>query len=172
MRFLKYPLGMVCLAVGLLALGAYFAYQLSHPAGWEGENPNAAIRFFQSSFFILAEKPVPLLILAGGGALLTVLGAFLIGATTALLFAASALCFGVIGGAALAERPQGTEPLLDLLQGTVAAVEKHPRDVGIIAGLGFSILLIVVFAAVWREIRSGKGKKPKSKAKAGSQAED
>lgn len=172
MRFLRYPLGVLCLAVGLLALGAYFAHQLSHPAAWEGASANAAIRFFQSSFFILGTKPVALLALLAGGAALTALGAFLIRAFPALLFAASAGCFATLGAACLAQRPGGQEPVLDAAQGAVEAFQKHPRDLGIIAGLGFSVLLIVVFAAVWREIRSGKGKKGKAKAKAGAQAEE
>lgn len=170
MRFLRYPLGAVLAAVGALAVGGYLALEIADPAGWTGASPNPAIRFFQSAFFVLEGKPAPMLALLGGGVSCLAVGAVLMRGGAGLVFAASLGCFAAVGAAFVAER-RGGEPLLDFVQGAAAAVQRHGRDIGIMAGLGFSLLFIAAFLYLWAALRSRKGG-PKRKAKAAAAADD
>ncbi len=173
MRFLRYPLGVFLVVLGAASLGTYLAIELTHPAAWTGTSANPAICFFQSAFFILGGKPAAHLVLLGGGGIALALGAFLIRGITALLFTASLGSFTVLGAAAAAERQGGgTEPFWNIARGVMTLVQKNPRDTGIIAGLGISLLLIVVFTAIWRQIRTAKPAKAKPKSKAAASADD
>ena len=177
MGFLRYFVGTILVIAGAVLMGGYLAIQLANPASWEGASPNPAIRFFQSSFFIMGAKSPQLLILFGAGGAALALGSFLIRAVNALLYAASLACLAVLGGAAIAQSAApagaGKEPLLNVVEGGRDMARINGKDAGIIAGLGFSILLIVLFMNIWKQLRSGKGGKGKSKSKAtASAAED
>lgn len=151
MPFLRYALGIPLILAGLCLAGVYLAGEFA-AGSWPGTSPNPAVRFFQSSFFLLAGKPpLSLAALAFASAFLLA-GALLARMFAALLFAAAAGCLGVAGAAWVSfslERSGGPLTIPSLSEALPGLVDRDGRDAGIVLGLGFSLLLLAVFAGGW-----------------------
>lgn len=177
MAFLRFGIGTLLLAAGLLAFGLYAAMILMCPAEWDGVSANPAICYFQTLLFTPAGKPTDLAGLFWGGFSAVAIGAFLTRTIPHLLVAGAAACFGVCGaalacgGAARASDPAARAQALS--EALPRAIERQGRDLGIVAGLGGSLLLIAVFLSFWSHWTASKKLAKKAKpAKAAQAAND
>mgnify|MGYP001582797901 CR=1 FL=1 len=173
--FLRHALGALLLALGCALAGTYLAGEFSAHS-WTGPSANPAIRFFQSSFFNLGGKPPESVTLLVGSGLLLLAGALLARMLAAVLAAGAFACLAVAGAAWVSfslssGASGGAFSLSALFASFPGLIDRDGRELGIVTGLGFSLLFLAVFTGVWgRWNAERKGRKTAQAASKSSNA--
>lgn len=170
MSFLRFALGTLLLAIGGVAFGLYAALLLAAPAAWDGPSANPAVCYLQSLLFSPAAKSADLAALFWGSLAALAAGAVLTRTVPHAMAACALGCLGILGAALACGAPLRAAPgaarWTALREGLPTALERQGKDLGIVAGLGFSFLLIAVFLSFWAHwTASRKARKPKKAAK-------